>query len=204
MVPGSALSFGNQLGSTGWIAGLVSPFPVNSPTKGGEWLVAFSKMALSTIEGVRARRIFDSRAFPTVEVELVLSGGASGRAAVPSGASTGSREAWELRDGGRVLSGKGVQQAVDNVRGVIGPAVIGRDALDQAGLDQMMCDLDGTPNKSRLGANAVLAVSLAAARAASAAVGLPLYRYLGGTNRPNPARSDAQPGQRRGPCFQRL
>ncbi len=137
-------------------------------------------MVSTTISGVRARRIFDSRAFPTVEAEVVLSSGVVGRAAVPSGASTGSREAWELRDGGEVLSGKGVRQAVDNVRRLIGPEVAGRDALDQAGVDQAMCDLDGTPNKSRLGANAILAVSLAAARAAAAAVDLPLYRYLGG------------------------
>ena len=115
-----------------------------------------------------------------MEAEVVLSGGLGGRAAVPSGASTGSREAWELRDGGDVLSGKGVGQAVENVVEVIGPEVVGRDALDQAGLDQAMCDLDGTPNKSRLGANAILAVSLATARAGAAAVGLPLYRFLGG------------------------
>lgn len=137
-------------------------------------------MPITTITEVRGRRIFDSRGFPTVEAEVVLSGGARGRAAVPSGASTGSREAWELRDGGVAFSGKGVQQAVENVRGVIGSTVVGCDALDQAGLDQVMCDLDGTPNKKRLGANAILAVSLAAARAASAAVNLPLYRYLGG------------------------
>ena len=137
-------------------------------------------MNSTTIQGVRARRIFDSRAFPTVEAEVSLSGGATGRAAVPSGASTGSREAWELRDGGAAFSGKGVLQAVENVRAVIGPAVAGRDALDQAGLDQVMCDLDGSPNKKRLGANAILAVSLASARAAADAVDLPLYRYLGG------------------------
>ncbi len=137
-------------------------------------------MVSTTISGVRARRIFDSRAFPTVEAEVVLSSGVVGRAAVPSGASTGSREAWELRDGGEVLSGKGVRRAVDNVRRLIGPEVAGRDALDQAGVDQAMCDLDGTPNKSRLGANAILAVSLATARAAAAEVDLPLYRYLGG------------------------
>ena len=183
MVTGIAVFGGESPGGRFPDRSLVPGTPIptgNSPTNHGERLVAFSKMGSSTIKGVRARRIFDSRAFPTVEVEIVLSGGASGRAAVPSGASTGSREAWELRDGGRVLSGKGVQRAVENVRGVISPAVVGRDALDQAGLDQVMCDLDGSPNKSRLGANAILAVSLAAARAASAAVGLPLYRYLGG------------------------
>lgn len=137
-------------------------------------------MKSTTIQGVGARRILDSRGFPTVEAEVNLSGGAMGRAAVPSGASTGSREAWELRDGGDAFSGKDVQQAVENVRAVIGPALAGCDALDQAGLDRVMCDLDGSPNKKRLGANAILAVSLASARAAAEAVDLPLYRYLGG------------------------
>ncbi|MDE0232334.1 MAG: phosphopyruvate hydratase [bacterium] len=137
-------------------------------------------MVSTTIEAVAARRIFDSRGFPTVEAEVLLSGGARGRAGVPSGASTGSREALELRDGGTVLSGKGVQTAVGNVNRLIGPELVGRDALDQVGVDQAMCDLDGTPNKEKLGANAILAVSLAVARAASAAGGLPLYRYLGG------------------------
>ena len=143
-------------------------------------MLAFSRMVSTTISAVRARSVLDSRGFPTVEAETALSGGAVGRAAVPSGASTGSREAWELRDGGDAYSGKGVGRAVENVRRVIGPEVEGSDALDQAGLDQAMCDLDGTPNKSRLGANAILAVSLATARAAAEAVGLPLYRYLGG------------------------
>ena len=137
-------------------------------------------MVSTTIEKVYARRIFDSRGFPTVEAEVVLASGVQGRAAVPSGASTGSREAWELRDDGDAFSGKGVQQAVANVNRVIGPELLGHDALDQAGLDQAMCDLDGSPNKKRLGANAILAVSLAAARAAASAGGLPLYRYLGG------------------------
>ena len=137
-------------------------------------------MVSTTIEAVRARRIFDSRGFPTLEAELMLVGGARGRAAVPSGASTGAREAWELRDGGAAFSGKGVQMAVENVNRLIGPEVVGRDALDQVGVDQAMCDLDGTPNKKRLGANAILAVSLAMARAAAAAGGFPLYRYLGG------------------------
>ena len=112
---------------------------------------------------------------------MKLEGGARGRAAVPSGASTGSREAWELRDGGSALSGKDVRKAVGNVNRVIGPELVGRDALDQMGVDQAMCDLDGSPNKEKLGANAILAVSLAVARAAAAAAGgLPLYRYLGG------------------------
>ncbi len=137
-------------------------------------------MGSTTIEAVDARRIFDSRGFPTVEAEVRLAGGARGRAAVPSGASTGSREALELRDGGTELSGKGVRTAVDNVNRLIGPEVVGRDALDQMGVDQAMCDLDGTPNKEKLGANAILSVSLAVARAAAASGGLPLYRYLGG------------------------
>ncbi len=137
-------------------------------------------MVSTTIEAVHARPIFDSRGYPTVEAEVVLAGGGRGRAAVPSGASTGSREAWELRDGGPAFSGKGVQKAVGNVNRLIGPEVVGRDALDQLGVDQAMCDLDGTPNKERLGANAILAVSLAMARAAAVAGGLPLYRYLGG------------------------
>ena len=115
-----------------------------------------------------------------MEAEVRLAGGARGRAAVPSGASTGSREALELRDGGTALSGKGVRTAVDNVNRLIGPEVAGRDALDQLGVDQAMCDLDGTPNKEKLGANAILSVSLAVARAAAASGGLPLYRYLGG------------------------
>lgn len=115
-----------------------------------------------------------------MEAEVLLAGGARGRAGVPSGASTGSREAWELRDGGTALSGKGVRTAVENVNRLIGPELVGRDALDQTGADQAMCDLDGTPNKAKLGANAILAVSLALARAAAAAGGLPLYRYLGG------------------------
>ena len=137
-------------------------------------------MVSTTIEAVDARRIFDSRGFPTVEAEVTLAGGARGRAGVPSGASTGSREALELRDGGTVLSGKGVQTAVSNVNRLIGPELLGSDALDQVGVDQAMCDLDGTPNKEKLGANAILAVSLGVARAAAAAGGVPLYRYLGG------------------------
>jgi enolase len=135
---------------------------------------------LSQIEHVHARQILDSRGNPTVEVELRLRSGASGRAAVPSGASTGEFEATELRDGGDAWLGKGVTQAVANVNGEIAEAVAGRDALDQAGLDKALIDLDGTPNKSRLGANAILGVSLAAAHAAAAEEALPLYRYLGG------------------------
>src|SRR5512143_3224093 len=135
---------------------------------------------MSQIERVHARQILDSRGNPTVEVELALRSGAFGRAAVPSGASTGEFEATELRDGGRLWLGKGVTQAVANVNSEIAVAVRGRDALDQAGLDRALIELDGTPNKSRLGANAILAVSLAAAHAAAAEVGRPLWRYLGG------------------------
>jgi enolase 1/2/3 len=135
---------------------------------------------VSQIETVHARQILDSRGNPTVEVELVLRSGAHGRAAVPSGASTGEFEATELRDGGEAWGGKGVTRAVANVNGEIAAAVAGRDALDQAGLDRALIDLDGTPNKSRLGANAILGVSLAAARAAAAEESQPLWRYLGG------------------------
>jgi enolase len=135
---------------------------------------------VSKIEKVHARQILDSRGNPTVEVELVLRSGSTGRAAVPSGASTGEFEATELRDGGDAWLGKGVTKAVANVNGEIAEAVAGLDALDQQGLDQALIALDGTPNKSRLGANAILGVSLAAAHAAAAEAGLPLYRYLGG------------------------
>jgi enolase 1/2/3 len=135
---------------------------------------------VSQIESVHARQILDSRGNPTVEVDMVLRSGAQGRAAVPSGASTGEFEATELRDGGEAYLGKGVEQAVANVNGEIADAIAGRDALDQAGLDRALIDLDGTPNKSRLGANAILGVSLAAARAAAAEDGQPLWRYLGG------------------------
>ncbi|MEA2129773.1 MAG: enolase, partial [Solirubrobacteraceae bacterium] len=137
---------------------------------------------MSQIERVHARQILDSRGNPTVEVDLLLASGASGRAAVPSGASTGEFEATELRDGGAAWGGKGVTQAVANVNGELADAVTGRDALDQAGLDQALIDLDGTPNKSRLGANAILGVSLAAAHAAAAHEGVPLWRSLGGAN----------------------
>ena len=135
---------------------------------------------MSQIETVHARQILDSRGNPTVEVDVALRSGAQGRAAVPSGASTGEFEATELRDGGDAYMGKGVRKAVANVNGEIAQAVAGHDALDQAGLDRALIELDGTPNKSRLGANAILGVSLAAARAAAAEEGLPLWRYLGG------------------------
>jgi enolase len=135
---------------------------------------------MSQIDRVHARQILDSRGNPTVEVELGLRSGATGRAAVPSGASTGEFEATELRDGGRAWGGKGVTKAVAHVNAEIAAAVAGLDALDQAGLDRALIDLDGTPNKSRLGANAILGVSLAAAHAAAAHEGLPLWRHLGG------------------------
>jgi enolase len=132
------------------------------------------------IAGVHARQIFDSRGNPTVEVDVLLDSGARGRAEVPSGASTGRFEAVELRDGGDLYLGKGVSKAVENVERVIAHALLGRDASDQQGLDQLLGELDGTPNKGRLGANAVLGVSLAAAKAAAAEAGKPLYAWLGG------------------------
>ncbi|HEV2852652.1 MAG TPA: phosphopyruvate hydratase [Thermoanaerobaculia bacterium] len=132
------------------------------------------------IEEIVAREILDSRGNPTVEVDCVLDGGVGGRAAVPSGASTGSREALELRDGGKRYGGKGVQKAVGNVQEEIAPRLRGMDARDQARIDRSLIDLDGTPDKSRLGANALLGVSLAVARAAAEASGLPLYAYVGG------------------------
>ena len=135
---------------------------------------------MSQIESVHARQILDSRGNPTVEVEVQLRSGAHGRAAVPSGASTGEFEATELRDGGSAYGGKGVTKAVGNVNGEIAEAVAGHDAADQQGLDDKLIALDGTDNKSRLGANAILGVSLAAARASAAEENLPLWRYLGG------------------------
>ena len=136
-----------------------------------------------SIEAVYGREILDSRGNPTVEVEVLLSGGATGRAAVPSGASTGAREALELRDGDRKrYGGKGVLRAVANVNGEIAGEVRGTDARDQALLDRILIELDGTDNKGRLGANAILGVSLAVAHAAAEASGLPLYRYLGGAD----------------------
>ncbi|HYB31600.1 MAG TPA: phosphopyruvate hydratase [Solirubrobacteraceae bacterium] len=137
---------------------------------------------MTAIEHVHARQIFDSRGNPTVEVDVRLASGAFGRAAVPSGASTGTREALELRDGGSAFGGKGVTHAIDNVNGEIAEAVIGQDASDQRGLDEALITLDGTDGKSRLGANAILGVSMAAARAAAADAGKPLWRYLGGSS----------------------
>ena len=137
---------------------------------------------MSIIAAVGAREILDSRGNPTVEVEVLLEDGAFGRAAVPSGASTGAFEAVELRDGGKRYLGKGVQKAVDAVGDTIAGAVVGRDADDQRLLDQVMLDLDGTDNKAKLGANAILGVSLATAKAAAESAGLPLFRYVGGPN----------------------
>jgi enolase len=135
---------------------------------------------MSEIEQVHARQILDSRGNPTVEVDLALRSGAAGRAAVPSGASTGEFEATELRDGGERWMGKGVTRAVANVNGEIAEGIRGLDAADQEGLDRRLIELDGTPGKSRLGANAILGVSLAAAHASAAEEGQPLWRYLGG------------------------
>ena len=137
---------------------------------------------MTTIIDVLAREVLDSRGNPTVEAEVHLEGGAVGRAMVPSGASTGTHEANELRDGGERYGGKGVLQAVENVKTLIADEVIGMDATDQNAVDHLMLELDGTPNKSKLGGNAILAVSLANARAAATQLGMPLYRYLGGAN----------------------
>jgi len=137
---------------------------------------------MTEIEEVIAREILDSRGNPTVEVEVFLSSGAMGRAQVPSGASTGEHEALELRDGDKRYLGKGVRKAVDNVLNLIAPELEGMDALRQREVDDRMLDLDGTKNKEKLGANAILGVSMATAKAAATAIGLPLYQYLGGVN----------------------
>ena len=137
---------------------------------------------MSIIVKVHARQILDSRGNQTVEVDVVTENGILGRAAVPSGASTGEHEAVELRDGGKAFMGKGVSQAVKNVNETIAPALVGNSIFEQEKIDQLMIDLDGTLNKSKLGANAILGVSLAAAKAAANEVGLPLYRYIGGVN----------------------
>lgn len=135
------------------------------------------------IENVFAREILDSRGNPTIEVEVIVEGGFVGRAAVPSGASTGAFEAIELRDGDKKrYQGKGVQKAVDNVNDIIAPEIVGMNVFDQTYIDKTMISLDGTPNKGKLGANAILGVSLAAAKAAAEALGLPLYQYIGGVN----------------------
>src|SRR5579864_9298405 len=136
---------------------------------------------MSNIAGIHAREVLDSRGNPTVEAEVLLSDGSFGRAIVPSGASTGEHEAVELRDGDtNRFVGKGVLKAVENVNGEIADALANMDASEQRAIDQKMIELDGTANKARLGANAILAVSMAVARAAAAEYGLPLYRYLGG------------------------
>ena len=136
----------------------------------------------TNIDFIQARQILDSRGNPTVEVDVILEDGTLGRAAVPSGASTGEHEACELRDDDKkVYVGKGVRKAVENVNSKIAPELIGHDPRDQEYIDQMMIDLDGTPNKAKLGANAILGVSMAVAKAAANAHGLELFRYLGGT-----------------------
>jgi len=137
---------------------------------------------MSEIIDVFGREVLDSRGNPTVEADVLLESGAMGRAIVPSGASTGEREALELRDGDKRYSGKGVRKAVDNVIQVIGPALVGMEAFEQAVIDKTMIELDGTENKGKLGANAILAVSLAVSKAAAAEAGLPLYHYIGGPN----------------------
>lgn len=140
-------------------------------------------MEYTTIVSVKAREILDSRGNPTVEADVELSGGAFGRAAVPSGASTGEHEACELRDDVKTrYLGKGVSKAVSNVHTLLAPELVGLDALDQVGLDKLMLQIDGTPTKKKVGANAILAVSLATAKAAAAQLGQPLYKYLGGPN----------------------
>ncbi|HLS18617.1 MAG TPA: phosphopyruvate hydratase, partial [Paracoccaceae bacterium] len=137
---------------------------------------------MSAIIDIIGREILDSRGNPTIEVDIVLEDGTLGRSAVPSGASTGAHEAVELRDGGERYLGKGVRQAIDAVNGEILDALAGCDATEQRMIDEQLCELDGTENKSRIGANAILGVSLAVAKAAAEAVGLPLYRYVGGVS----------------------
>lgn len=137
---------------------------------------------MSIITDIHARQIFDSRGNPTVEVDVITENGYLGRAAVPSGASTGEHEAVELRDGGKAYMGKGVLKAVENVNGKIAGTLVGFSVFEQAAIDHIMIELDGSPNKSNLGANAILGVSLACAKAAANELGLPLYRYVGGVN----------------------
>jgi enolase len=156
----------------------------SKPFKGAfRRFIKTNNMSETIIQSVRGREIIDSRGNPTVEVDVQLSGGAFGRAAVPSGASTGEHEAWELRDGDKSrYLGKGVLGAVANINDKISPALIGADATNQAAIDGAMLALDGTKNKKELGANAILGVSMAVARAAASGVQLPLYKYLGGPN----------------------
>ncbi|NDK18418.1 MAG: phosphopyruvate hydratase, partial [Zetaproteobacteria bacterium] len=135
---------------------------------------------MSTIIQVHARQIFDSRGNPTIEVDVITENGTLGRAAVPSGASTGEHEAVELRDGGKDYMGNGVLTAVKNVNEIISPEIVGYSVFEQNLIDKVLIDLDGTPNKAKLGANAILGVSLAVAKAAANELNLPLYRYMGG------------------------
>ncbi len=138
---------------------------------------------MTDIMNVHGREVFDSRGNPTVEVEVVLSGGGFGHAIVPSGASTGEHEAIELRDGDKSrFNGKGVQKTCEMLNEELGPEVVGMDALDQADVDKVLCEFDGTANKSKYGANAILGISMAVCRAAADAVGVPLYRYIGGVS----------------------
>ncbi|MBT8258854.1 MAG: phosphopyruvate hydratase, partial [Bacteroidia bacterium] len=137
---------------------------------------------MSIIVEILARQIFDSRGNPTVEVDVITQNGFMGRAAVPSGASTGEHEAVEMRDGGSDYMGKGVSKAVDNVNNILAKQLQGISVFEQNSIDNLMCELDGTPNKSALGANAILGVSLAVAKAAANELGLPLYRYVGGVS----------------------
>jgi enolase len=137
---------------------------------------------MNEITSCHAREILDSRGNPTIEVEISLASGASARAAVPSGASTGAHEAVELRDGDKRYLGKGVRKAITNVNELIAPEILGRVATEQIAIDRMLCALDGTPNKAKLGANAILGVSLACAKTAALSAGLPLFRYVGGSN----------------------
>ena len=142
----------------------------------------YQEESMAKIESLRAQEILDSRGQPTVLAELLLDNGSRTQAMVPSGASTGENEALELRDGGPRYLGKGVLKAVANIQEVIAHALKGQEPLDQGLIDRQLCELDGTPNKSRLGANAILAVSMAVARAGATLAGLPLYRYLGGAD----------------------
>src|SRR2546426_3014815 len=156
---------------------------------------------MSGIKEIRAREILDSRGSPTVEADVVLESGARGRAAVPSGASTGTREALELRDGDKKrYLGKGVRKAVTNVQQVLAPKLLGMDARNQAAIDRAMIALDGTPNKRKLGANAILGVSLAVAKAAAEEAGLPLYRSLGRGLRHGQRRSEEHTCELQSPC----
>ena len=137
---------------------------------------------MSIIVKVHARQIFDSRGNPTVEVDVITENGILGRAAVPSGASTGEHEAVELRDGGKAFMGKGVLKAIENVNTVLANEIVGMSVFEQNLIDKTMIELDGTPNKSNLGANAILGISLAVAKAAANELGMPLYRYVGGVS----------------------